>query len=228
MARQQRGLPPDRVADPAVAPDDARQRRRSAQEGGAGPCQDVIGAAAAGEAGRLVDHQSHVAGGKRTPRRPVARLELEHRIGIGECGGFIGRHDQQGVGAGGHVPGGGIDAGTQIQQHHVIAVERADRLQQSIQQAELQRRHRGGARPARQDVERRGRQLRRYVPDDDLLQAAPSRQHRGQVLARRQAELDVDVGEAEVAIDEQHGPAPCGQALRQGNRQPRLADAALA
>ena len=49
-----------------------------------------------------------------------------------------------------------------------------------------------------------------------------------QVARRRQAELDVDIGQAEIGIEQQHPPAGPGQRVRQRDGEPGLADAALA
>ena len=47
-------------------------------------------------------------------------------------------------------------------------------------------------------------------------------------MARQQTELDVDVGEAEIAVEQQHPLAGPRQGMRQGDGEPGLADPALA
>ena len=61
-----------------------------------------------------------------------------------------------------------------------------------------------------------------------LRQRQPAGQHAAQVVARHQAQLHVDVGEAQVAVEQQGSPAEPGQRVRQSDREPGLADAALA
>ena len=48
-----------------------------------------------------------------------------------------------------------------------------------------------------------------------------------QVLPRHQAELDVDIGETEVGVEQQHATPLSRQRVRQGDGEPGLADAAL-
>src|SRR3546814_15317626 len=63
---------------------------------------------------------------------------------------------------------------------------------------------------------------------DRVLEGIAAVQHAAEVVVRLQAELDVDVGEPEVAVEQQHPPAAAGQRLGEGDGQPGLADAALA
>ena len=49
-----------------------------------------------------------------------------------------------------------------------------------------------------------------------------------QVLTRRQAELDVDIGETEVGVEQQHATPLSRERVRQGDGEPGLSDAALA
>ena len=49
-----------------------------------------------------------------------------------------------------------------------------------------------------------------------------------QVLFRHQAQLDIQVGQAQIAVEQQGSGLGLGQGVGQGYGKPRLADAALA
>src|SRR5690606_38768212 len=66
------------------------------------------------------------------------------------------------------------------------------------------------------------------VGHDGLLDRQVLLEDGAEIDLRRQAELDVDVGEAEIAVEQQHAPAGLRQRMGEGDRQPGLADAALA
>ncbi len=80
-----------------------------------------------------------------------------------------------------------------------------------------------GARAAGQQVEAAG-----IDPADRLAERATAEQDARQVEPRAEAELDVDVGEAEVAVEQQDALAAPGECLGEADREPGLADPALA
>ncbi len=53
-------------------------------------------------------------------------------------------------------------------------------------------------------------------------------EHAGEIAARRAAELDVDIGEAEIAVEQQRLAPGERQRVRERDREPGLADPALA
>ena len=92
-----------------------------------------------------------------------------------------------------------------------------------FQRGGLQHRQRAGAGTAGEDVEPAlgvaHRCLRqRHAAGDDVAQVA----------RRRQAKLHIDVGQAEIGVEQQHAAALARQDMRQGDGEPGLADAALA
>ena len=62
---------------------------------------------------------------------------------------------------------------------------------------------------------------------DDIAHGKFSRHHGAEIPFWRQAELDVDVGEAEITVEQQGVTAGVGQGMGQGDGEPGLADAAL-
>ncbi len=80
-----------------------------------------------------------------------------------------------------------------------------------------------GARAAGNDVE-----TALGIVIDRLRHRRLSGDDAAEVASRRHAELNVDIGEAEIAVEQQGPVTGLGQGMRQGDRKPSLADAALA
>ena len=60
---------------------------------------------------------------------------------------------------------------------------------------------------------------------DRVLKLDPTRDHRGKVGLGRDAELDVDVGQAKVTVNQQRAAAHLGEAGGEGGGQPGFPDA---
>src|SRR5260221_126284 len=86
-----------------------------------------------------------------------------------------------------------------------------------------QRREVAGARAAGNDVEPAF-----GVVTDGLRHRRLSGDDAAEVAPRRDAKLNVDIGEAEIAVEQQGPVTGLGQGMRQGDREPGLADAAFA
>ena len=80
-----------------------------------------------------------------------------------------------------------------------------------------------GAGPPRQDVEPAFPMVHHR-----LRQRGLAGQHSAEVQPGHQSELDIHIGQPEIAIDQQHPPAAAGQGMRQSDGEPGLADAAFA
>ncbi len=88
---------------------------------------------------------------------------------------------------------------------------------------------RGVARPARHEIESPPHAGSAIERRHRLGQSHAAGHDRQKIAARRDAELDVDIGEAEIAVEQQNAgrDGGGGEALRQGDRQEGLSDAAF-
>ncbi len=147
MARQQERLPADRFTHMVVAPDDAGQRRRAAEERRTGTRQRLVGAVAAGFARGHVDDDAGVpvAGAGLGP------MQLQHRIGVGQAGRLLGRDHQQQVREIRHAAHRPVEPGAEIE--HARSCSRGRR-----------RAARRAAAPARSARSRRARRSRTGRP----------------------------------------------------------------
>ena len=66
------------------------------------------------------------------------------------------------------------------------------------------------------------------MADNRLCQGQAAGDNRTQILARRQAKLHVDIGEAEIGVEQQHAAARANQSMRQRDGQPGFTHPALA
>lgn len=213
-----RRLGPDAVLDPGIAPDHAGQRRLDLEKGLAGAQQRGIGALAFGNRAR------HVHGDLQIADIALADAELDEGIGVSERGRLVGRDDQHAAGAPAKLADGALDAGAEVEQEPVVMGRRLEQLVAQLRQAlTAHGDERCGAGTARHHVE-----IARRIIGDGIGQRAPALDHGSQIRARHQAELDVDIGEAEIAVEQQDAfLQPC-QGLGQRDGEPGLPDTALA
>ena len=198
MARQQQRLPADRVAHAVVAADDAG----AGGVRGRGSVWQARSSVAkvrspAWRRGGLVDHDADVA------LRPVGGVQLQHGVGVGQAGGLLGGQHQQRVGPGGHPAHRAVEAGAKVEQHRVVARGLAAQGgEHPLQRRRVEGGQRAGAGAAGDDVETAIGMVQRRVG-----QRGAAGDDAAQVLPRRQAELDVDIGEAEIGVEQQHAAA---------------------
>ena len=97
-----------------------------------------------------------------------------------------------------------------------------DQRQQLIKAGLFERGEAARARAAGEDVEPAG------VGEAGFLPIGAAGEQAGHVAAGGEAELDVDVGEAQIRIEQQHAAALAGQSLGEADGEPGFADAAFA
>ncbi len=125
---------------------------------------------------------------------------------------------------GGELAHHAVDAGAEIHDHVVVGARELGQVAAEQRQAAgRQGGQAAGTRAAGDHVEAAGRERRL-----DLAQRQPAGDDAAEVAAGHQAELHVDVGQPEIAVEQQRAAAPHGQRVGQRDREEGLADTALA
>src|SRR5580658_1467490 len=217
MPGQQRRLAADAVSHMLVAADDAGERRLDLQELTAGAQQRGIDAFA------LALARDHVDGDLYALGQPLQRRDLDIGVGVGDGGGLVGGEDDAGARLSGEQPHRALDAGAEIEHDPIVVLSEELQLRpQRHEPAWGKRREAARAGASGNNIESTlvgaGHLCQRGVPRDDAAEIALG----------REAELHVDIGEAEIAVEEQRLASGLRQGMREGDREPGLADAAFA
>lgn len=216
MPGQERHLAPDRLGDARVTAHHARERRALLQKG-LGGLPERCPCALARELGDgHVDHYAPVTA------RPVEGGELEAGIGVGQRGRLLGGDDEQRVGERREPPRGAVEPSTDVKHHVIVAAgageSREDRLELRLGQSGESARARAPGENRESGVGHRG---------GERFHAFAAEQA-GDIAGDGEADLHIDIGKPEIAVDQQNLPAAFGERLRQRDGKPGLAHAALA
>ena len=147
---------------------------------------------------------------------------LVERISVRERGHLVARDEQQGARRGEVRHGRVGDPGPVVDDEQVVvALERAQRLEEAVELAPRRVRERVAPDPAREEVHARGTRDDRLAGSDGPVEDV------SEVVRRREPEQEVEVRETRVEVEQEDPLAARGARDRQVRRQDALADPAL-
>src|SRR6185437_5843044 len=216
MACQQGDLAANAVLHVIVASNDSGERRVELEELATGAQKRAIDPLAFALARDHVDDDLDAIG------ELLHRRHLDIGIGVGDGGGFVGGDDEAGTRLGGEETHRPLDAGAEIEHDTVVALRQQVQFRaQRHEPTRGKRRESARTRASGDDVEAA------FITGGRLRKSRLAGDHAGEVALGRDAELHVDIGEAEIPVKEQDPLACLGHGMSERDREPGLADAAF-